>query len=86
MGKTNLSRFGLLFKSLYINCIFRFLLHFKLNLKKFPFFYFQPFLNKRLKIHDTCGVHNLHGMPALVAAIGGAIAAALATEKKYGKE
>ena len=46
----------------------------------------QPYLNKRLKIHDTCGVHNLHGMPAVLAALAGAIASALATEKTYGSE
>lgn len=49
-------------------------------------FSFQPFLNRRLKIHDTCGVHNLHGMPALIAAVAGAIASGLATEKSYGSE
>lgn len=31
----------------------------------------QPALEKRLKIVDTCGVHNLHGMPGL---LGGLIA------------
>lgn len=46
----------------------------------------QPFLKKRLKIHDTCGVHNLHGMPGLLAAVAGAIASAVANEKTYGKE
>jgi ammonium transporter Rh len=34
--------------------------------------------------HDTCGVNNLHGMPAVLAGIGSAVVAALATEKKYG--
>ena len=29
----------------------------------------QPILEKRLKIVDTCGVHNLHGMPGLIGGI-----------------
>jgi len=47
--------------------------------------YLTPFLSNRLGIHDTCGVHNLHGMPALIAGIGSAIAAAAATSDGYGK-
>ncbi|XP_047487124.1 ammonium transporter Rh type B-like [Penaeus chinensis] len=46
--------------------------------------YLTPFLASRLRIHDTCGVHNLHGMPAILAAIVGCIAAALASEETYG--
>jgi len=35
-------------------------------------------------IHDTCGVHNLHGMPGIIAAIVGAVVASAATEDEYG--
>ena len=38
----------------------------------------------KLKIHDTCGVNNLHGMPGLLAGIAGTVAAALATTATYG--
>lgn len=47
--------------------------------------YLTPLMSKKLKIHDTCGVHNLHGMPAVFAGICGAIAAATIKETKiYG--
>ena len=38
----------------------------------------------RGKFHDTCGVNNLHGMPGLIAGIGGIVAASLAKEDEYG--
>ena len=38
----------------------------------------QPLLEK-LRIQDTCGVHNLHGMPGVFAGVGSFIAAALAS-------
>ena len=38
----------------------------------------------KLKLHDTCGVNNLHGMPGILAAIAGAIATAMATKENYG--
>lgn len=31
--------------------------------------FIQPALEKRFKIVDTCGVHNLHGMPGLLGAL-----------------
>jgi ammonia channel protein AmtB len=45
----------------------------------------QPALHRALKLHDTCGVHNLHGMPGVLAGLIGALMAALATEKEYGE-
>ncbi|XP_053309355.1 ammonium transporter Rh type A-like [Spea bombifrons] len=30
------------------------------------FQYLSPFLAKRLKVQDQCGIHNLHGLPAIV--------------------
>lgn len=40
-------------------------------------------MHRKLGIHDTCGVHNLHGMPGVIAGIVGAITASYATEKEY---
>ncbi|XP_048829182.1 ammonium transporter Rh type C-like [Brienomyrus brachyistius] len=47
------------------------------------YIYITPFLEKRLKIQDTCGIHNLHAMPGLIGGIVGAISAAAATEDVY---
>ena len=38
-----------------------------------------------MKLHDTCGVNNLHGMPGLLAAIAGAVMAALAKPSDWGQ-
>ncbi|XP_074653098.1 ammonium transporter Rh type B-B-like [Tubulanus polymorphus] len=48
------------------------------------FKFLTPFLSDRLKIHDTCGVNNLHGMPGILAAIAGAVAAGVASSSTYG--
>ncbi|XP_071806133.1 ammonium transporter Rh type B-A-like isoform X1 [Asterias amurensis] len=53
-------------------------------LSTFGYKYIQPFLADKLKLHDTCGVHNLHGMPGILAALAGAVAAAMATTELYG--
>lgn len=46
----------------------------------------QPFLEKRLKIQDTCGIHNLHAVPGLLGGVVGAITAATATSSVYSPE
>ena len=40
--------------------------------------YLSDFLNDKLRIADTCGVHNLHGMPGILGGIVSAIAIAAA--------
>ncbi len=50
------------------------------------FFSMQPFMEKYLKIQDTCGIHNLHAMPGVLGAVVGAITAAAASESVYGRE
>lgn len=47
--------------------------------------YLTPVLEEKLKIQDTCGVHNLHGMPGILGAIVGAVTASVATADVYGK-
>ena len=36
------------------------------------------FLEKRVNLHDTCGVHNLHGLPGVLGGIIGATSTSLA--------
>jgi ammonium transporter Rh len=40
-------------------------------------------MNRKFGIRDSNGVHNLHGLPGLISALVGAIAAVFATEKNY---
>lgn len=40
--------------------------------------YLSPFLKKHIDLKDTCGIHNLHGMPGLLGGIAGIIATAAA--------
>lgn len=50
------------------------------------YIYVTPFLEEKLKIQDTCGIHNLHAMPGVIGGIVGAITAAAASEEVYGAE
>uniref|UniRef100_A0A8C8S2Q3 Ammonium transporter Rh type A n=1 Tax=Pelusios castaneus TaxID=367368 RepID=A0A8C8S2Q3_9SAUR len=40
------------------------------------FKFLTPFFSSKLKIQDTCGVHNLHGLPGLLGGLASIIAAA----------
>jgi len=46
-------------------------------LSTFGFNYLQKFLLKYLKLHDTCGVNNLHGMPGILAGVVSIISTAI---------
>ncbi|XP_051849761.1 ammonium transporter Rh type B isoform X2 [Antechinus flavipes] len=47
--------------------------------------FLMPILESKFKVQDTCGVHNLHGMPGVLGALLGALVAALATHQIYGE-
>lgn len=47
------------------------------------FRYIQPILQRVIKLHDTCGVHNLHGMPGILGAMISAVVCAVATREVY---
>ncbi|KAG8445808.1 hypothetical protein GDO86_010554 [Hymenochirus boettgeri] len=45
------------------------------------FKFLTPILASRLRIQDTCGVHNLHGLPGILGGIAGIVAAALGAKE-----
>jgi len=40
----------------------------------------SSFLQEKIALHDTCGVHNLHGLPGVLGGLFGALSAALADQ------
>ncbi|XP_010159318.1 PREDICTED: ammonium transporter Rh type A [Eurypyga helias] len=47
------------------------------------FHFLSPLLASKLNIQDTCGVHNLHGLPGILGGIAGIIAAAVIKEDRH---
>ncbi len=39
---------------------------------------------KKFKLHDTCGVNNLHGIPGVISGIAGVLVAINACRENYG--
>jgi len=48
------------------------------TVSSFGYAYLSAFLRKAINLHDTCGVHNLHGMPGVIGGISSAIIASRA--------
>ena len=51
---------------------------------KFLITRFQVKLSNWLRLHDTCGVNNLHGMPGIISGIASIFMVLFATEDVYG--
>nr|XP_039262906.1 ammonium transporter Rh type A-like [Styela clava] len=47
------------------------------------FRYIQPTLQRVFKLHDTCGVHNLHGLPGILGAMISSVVCAVASVEVY---
>lgn len=43
-----------------------------------------PYLEEKIRLFDTCGVHNLHGMPGVIGGVSGAIASGCVGDEIYG--
>ncbi|NWI46651.1 RHAG protein, partial [Picathartes gymnocephalus] len=50
------------------------------------FHFLTPVLASKLKIQDTCGVHNLHGLPGILGGIAGIIVTATKKENRSGHQ
>lgn len=44
------------------------------------FLYLGPYLQNKIGLHDTCGVHNLHGIPGIMGGVIGTIVTATYTD------
>merc|ERR1719436_1318559 len=45
----------------------------------------QGKLFEKIKLHDTCGINNLHGMPGIISALASAVMCGIATKDVYGE-
>lgn len=52
----------------------------------FGYLFVTPFLEKYLKLQDTCGIHNLHAVPGMLGGFIGALVAGVASKEVYGEQ
>ena len=52
----------------------------------FGFHFFEHFVYKYLKLHDTCGIAYLHFIPGFLGGLIGALVAGVTSESKYGDD
>lgn len=48
------------------------------------FQYLSPFLAKKMKVQDQCGIHNLHGLPGIIGTVGSIVLILLGPVDTYG--
>jgi ammonium transporter Rh len=54
------------------------------SLSTVGYVYIQPWLEEHMDLSDTCGVHNLHGMPGVIGALAAVVSSSQATRALYG--
>jgi len=54
------------------------------TISTFGFKYCTPYLERKIGLHDTAGIHNLHGMPGVIGGLASVFSSLLATERLYG--
>ncbi|KAG9474586.1 hypothetical protein GDO78_004729 [Eleutherodactylus coqui] len=48
------------------------------------FQYLSPFLAKKIKVQDQCGIHNLHGLPGIIGTVGSIVVILLGPVDTFG--
>lgn len=48
------------------------------------YIYLTPLLERLIRLHDTAGINNLHGIPGIIGALAGIFASLHADREKYG--
>lgn len=54
------------------------------SVSTFGYVFMTPWLMRNVRLHDTCGIHNLHGMPGILGSVASAIVCHAARDAYYG--